>query len=111
MGLKYTGDRKIWVKFKDGKSKNPDFIWGDYKICVEVFGDYWHKGEDINSLIKKYEKIGWRCLVLLESEIKKESISSLSEIINQFINYDDYFPYCDKDDVDYERRVISNRYF
>jgi G:T-mismatch repair DNA endonuclease (very short patch repair protein) len=107
LGLKYTGDRKFWVKFKNGKLKNPDFVFGDYRICVEVFGDYWHKGEDTNELINKYDEIGWRCLILWESEIKKESISSLSEIINQFINYDNYFPYYDENDIDYGQRFIA----
>jgi len=105
-GLLFTGDRKLWLKFKDGTSKNPDFIFDKYKICIEVYGDYWHRNDDPNDIIKKYEEIGWRCLVLWESEINRESISSLSEVINQFINYDNYFPYCNKGDIDYAGRFI-----
>lgn len=105
-GLKYTGDKSKWVRFKDGHSKNPDFIFGNYKIVIEVFGDYWHKGEDPNILIKKYEEIGYRCLVLWEHEINSESIDCLSETINQFINYDNYLPYCNMEDNDYGERFI-----
>lgn len=105
LGLIYTGDRKKWIKFKDGTFKNPDFIFGDFQICIEVFGDYWHRGEDPNILVAKYEEVGWRCLVLWEKEIKYHSIDSLSERINQFINYDNYI-YSDKECGDYGDRFI-----
>jgi G:T-mismatch repair DNA endonuclease (very short patch repair protein) len=105
LGLIYTGDRKKWIRFKDGSFKNPDFIFGNFQICVEVFGDYWHKNEDPNILVNKYEEVDWRCLVLWEKEIKKHSIYSLSERINQFINFDNYI-YSDRESDDYADRFI-----
>ena len=104
LGLKYTGDRSKWVTFKDGKVKNPDFVFENYNICIEAYGNYWHRNDDPKLLINKYEEIGWRCLVLWEKEINENSLWSLSEIINQFINYDNYFPYCNIDDDDYGGR-------
>ena len=106
LGLKYTGDRSKWVKFKDGKIKNPDFVFENYNICIEVYGNYWHKNDNPELLINKYKEIGWRCLVLWEKEINENSLWSLSEIINQFINYDNYFPYCNMDDLDYDMRYF-----
>jgi G:T-mismatch repair DNA endonuclease (very short patch repair protein) len=85
-GLEYTGDRTKWVKFKDGCVKNPDFIIKDKRIVIEVFGDYWHKGEDPNILIKKYNEIGYYCIVLWESDIKSNSLESLKELIDSIIN-------------------------
>ena len=105
-GLKYTGDGSKWVIFKDGRFKNPDFVFGNYNVCIEVYGNYWHRNDDPELLINKYKEIGWRCLVLWEKEINKKSLWLLSETINQFINYDNYFPYCNVDDSDYGERFI-----
>lgn len=98
--LKYTGDKKIWIKFKDGNMKNPDFISQREKFVIEVYGDYWHKNDDPNSLIKKYNDIGYNCLVLWEHEINDNS-SIIPEIIERFINREDYEPYVHPQDDDY----------
>lgn len=105
--LKYTGDKNFWVKFKDGTHKNPDFILkslngGYFKIAIEVFGNYWHKDDDPQELIKKYNDVGWRCMVLWENEILelyKEHI--LFDKIDRFINYDIYDPCVSPYDEDY----------
>ncbi len=99
-GLVFTGNGTLWLKFQDGRRKNPDFIWVNesFRIAIEVFGDYWHKGEDTNELVGKYEAIGWRCLVLWEREINGAEPFDLCNRINEFVNYDEYFPYCLRDD-------------
>lgn len=84
--LKYVGDRSKWVTFKNGRHKNPDFIFDNMKICIEVFGDYWHKNEDPNDLISLYKEIGWDCLVIWEGEIIKKSSSSIFERVTNFVN-------------------------
>lgn len=84
--LIYVGDRSKWVTFKNGRHKNPDFIFADLKICIEVFGDYWHKDENPDDLISLYKEIGWSCLVIWEREINKKSSSSIFEIVMNFIN-------------------------
>lgn len=68
-GFRYTGDRTFMLTFKDGTHKFPDFINQSAKIAVEVFGDYWHKGENPEELVNKYKGIGWDCLVLWEHEV------------------------------------------
>ena len=82
-GFKYTGDRSFHVKFLDGKRKYPDFVYDSARMAIEVFGDYWHSGENPNDLIKKYEEIGWKCLVVWESEIKMNKIQP--ETIEEFL--------------------------
>lgn len=64
----YTGDRKFWLTLPSGKPKNPDFTAPVLKKVVEVFGRYWHRGEDPAHLIEQYRQIGWDCLVLWEDE-------------------------------------------
>lgn len=84
-GFIYTGNREFWLKFLNGKNKNPDFILEGRKIAVEVFGNYWHKDENPNDLIEEYRKIGWDCMVLWECDIMK--YGGYRQIIEEFINY------------------------
>ena len=73
-GFKYVGDRKFWLTFKDGTHKCPDFINLKAKTAVEVYGDYWHKNDNPDDIIKKYNEIGWDCYVFWEHEIMKEKL-------------------------------------
>jgi hypothetical protein len=88
--LLYTGDRTYWRWLpKTGHHKNPDFILpGPYAgkpkkgvtRVVEVFGDFWHSRiftgkapfDHEQELVEAYAEIGISCLVLWESEIKKD---------------------------------------
>ena len=70
--VRYTGNGTWWKLLPNGKRKNPDFkVTGKNKV-VEVFGDYWHRGENPQELIDQYRQVGLDCLVLWESEIKKQ---------------------------------------
>ena len=101
-GLVYAGDGSKWLRFKDGTHKNPDIVFENYKIAIEVFGDYWHKGEDPDILIHKYEEIGWDCLVLWEKDIyAHEKSGFLGYEIDKFINPDIYEPCVSPHDQDY----------
>lgn len=76
---KYVGDGKFWLE-----GLNPDFVNCDgKKICVEIFGEYWHSPLLIPKLsyartftgrMKIYKKYGWKCIILWESELKNEEI-------------------------------------
>lgn len=74
-GFRYVGDRSLWLRFKDGTHKCPDFINNDMKIIVEVYGDYWHKNDNPEGIINKYKEIGWKCYVFWEHEIMKENFN------------------------------------
>lgn len=63
--------------------KCPDFmnINGKKKV-IELFGDYWHKGEDPNNIIDHYKKYGFDCLVIWENEL--HNLENLPQEITQF---------------------------
>jgi len=66
---KYVGDGKKWI----GRM-NPDFIsTNGVKQVIEVYGDYWHRGE--NPILREweFEKYGYSCLVIWEGEINKRN--------------------------------------
>jgi len=74
--LLYVGNYGFFVR-----SKNPDFILYDKDIskCIELFGDYWHKGEDPNVKIKYYKSQGYDLLVIWEHEWKERR----SKVVNK----------------------------
>ena len=91
--LLYTGNGILWKWLpKLGHHKNPDFILPgpdpqhpkkDVVKVVEVFGDFWHSRmftgranfEHESELVEAYQDIGIICLIVWESEVKKDSTS------------------------------------
>lgn len=53
---------------------NPDFfnINGQKKV-IEMFGDYWHRGEDPQVKIGRYAQSGFDCLVIWERELENSN--------------------------------------
>ncbi len=66
-GLSYTGDNNFFVK-----EKNPDFVIfegeGQVTKCIDLFGDYWHKGEDPSGRIAYFKNEGFNLLIIWEHE-------------------------------------------
>lgn len=63
---KYVGDGSFVIA-----GKNPDFInINGRKLIIELFGDYWHKGEDPSDRAAIFEPYGFRTLVIWEHELK-----------------------------------------
>lgn len=63
--FKYVGDGQIII---DGKY--PDFInCNGKKQIIELFGDYWHRGESGSKKIKHYKKYGYSTLIVWEHEL------------------------------------------
>lgn len=82
--VKYVGNSKLWLTLADGRKKNPDFkVEGQNKL-IEVFGNYWHRGDDPKDIIRDYKEIGFECLVFWESEMKN-NIEDVSIKISEFI--------------------------
>jgi len=77
--IRYVGDRKLWIKTKK-RNRNPDFIIKGQKKVIELFGDYWHKGENPKYKIKEYNDVGYKCLILWESEIYNETGKILERV-------------------------------
>ena len=85
--IKYTGNGEFWITFNSGRKKCPDFIAidkkGNYtKNVIEAHGNYWHLNEDEQELIDAYAKVGYKCLVLWESEVKNNLPNVLTKIAN-----------------------------
>ena len=63
-GFSFVGDGKLIVR-----NKCPDFWDGGTKL-IEMFGDYWHRGEDPQPRIDLFKVEGYDCLVIWEHELK-----------------------------------------
>jgi len=63
---RYCGDFSFVIN-----GKNPDFVnINGQKKCIELYGDYWHKGQDPQDRINIFKEYGWDCLVVWEHELK-----------------------------------------
>jgi len=77
----YTGDGKITLG-----GMCPDFFCiNNKKKVVEMFGDYWHRGENSQVRIDKYFEFGYDCLVIWEHELKNRDnvIAKIREFSNR----------------------------
>ena len=78
----YVGDGSLWIGTREQKQLNPDFIEANgKKICVEVFGDYWHSPL-LNRNMKEhgtleyrkrhYQQYKWQPVFIWESDLLRE---------------------------------------
>ena len=74
----YVGDGQLIIG-----GKCPDFanVNGKKKL-IEVFGDYWHAGQDPQERIDFFCQYGFDCLVIWESEL--ENLEEVAEKLRQF---------------------------
>lgn len=79
---KYTGDGTFMI----GR-RFPDFVnINGKKKVVEMYGDYWHKNQVPQKKIDEYALYGFDCLIIWESDLKKETKESLVDRIRCFNN-------------------------
>ena len=85
---KYVGDGKVIIG-----GMCPDFIniLGKKKV-IEMFGDYWHKGQDPQDKINKYKTFGFECLVIWESDLTRLSKLELLTMIKKFNSIENNAP-------------------
>ena len=67
-GFQYAGDGKLVVG-----GKCPDFWNGDGKV-IELYGDYWHAGQDPRERIDLFAAHGYVCLVIWEREWREDPV-------------------------------------
>ncbi len=64
--FKFVGDGQLIIA-----GKNPDFAnINGHKQLIELFGDYWHRGENPKDRKKLFKQYGFDTLVIWESELK-----------------------------------------
>ena len=81
-GIRYVGNRTWWRRLPNGKYKNPDFkVTGQDKV-IEIFGDYWHRNDNPDELIKLYKKANLDCLIFWEKEIRENPILVFNKVNN-----------------------------
>lgn len=76
----YTGDGKAGIVIGN---MIPDFYSDSKKKVIEVFGDYWHSGENPINRISNYKKFGFDCLVIWEHELKNKK--KVIEEVRKFV--------------------------
>lgn len=77
--FKYVGDGEVIIA-----GKCPDFInINGKKQIIELFGDYWHRGEKEEDRIKIFEPYGYKTLVIWERELK--DIDKLAAKLKLFV--------------------------
>lgn len=79
-GWHFVGNGKFFIKTKE-KTRVPDFVNPKMKRIIEVYGDYWHKGENPQNRIDEYKAVGWDCIVIWEHEVLSDDFS-VDKIIN-----------------------------
>lgn len=65
-GFEFVGDGNLKVG-----TYFPDFVHKRKKLLVEMFGNHWHKPSEVGFRIDSFEKYGYRCLVVWESELSR----------------------------------------
>ena len=72
----------------DGKEiiggKCPDFIDPINNKIIELYGDYWHRGQDPNDRINYFKNYGYDTLVIWESELK--NVDNLKNKLEVFVH-------------------------
>ena len=76
-GLPFVGNGELII---DGK--RPDFLVGQNKV-VELYGDYWHRGETGLDRIKFFADRGYECLIVWENESRNDPYA-VKERIKEF---------------------------
>jgi hypothetical protein len=77
---KYVGDGEVVIA-----GKIPDFInVNGQKKIIELFGDYWHEGQDPKDRIKVFKPFGYKTLVIWERELNE--IEKVEKRIKAFNN-------------------------
>ncbi len=63
LGFGYVGDGQLIIG-----GKCPDF-WNGYHKLVELYGDYWHRGDDPQERVTWLRRYGYDCVVVWEHEL------------------------------------------
>ena len=77
----FVGNRKLKIG-----QVFPDFAnIKNGRLLIELYGDYWHRGQDPQERIELFEHLGYSCLIIWEHELKAPD-QVLIKIANSFFN-------------------------
>jgi len=69
LGYVSTQDKRYFIGNPKVGVHIPDYVKSDTREIVEVWGTYWHRGENPQDLIDWYAKQGWTARVVWENEV------------------------------------------
>lgn len=76
-----------WIYVGDGSlvvgGKCPDYVNVENNKLIELFGDYWHRGENPQDRIDYFEKCEYKTLVIWEKDVRK----NVSDVINKVVEF------------------------
>ena len=76
--FRFVGDGQIIIG-----GMCPDYAnYNGDKQLIELYGDYWHKGDDPQDRIDAFKKYGYDCLVVWEHELRDEN-----KVLNRVRDY------------------------
>jgi len=78
--IKYVGDFKLPIKTKIG-TRFPDFVIKEQNKIIELFGDFYHKGENPKNKIREYKEVGFDCIIFWEHEVYNDTERVLKETL------------------------------
>lgn len=68
----FVGDGKIQIDFGGRKQIAPDFILPGTNIVIELFGDFWHAGENPDDRAGRLAEAGFDAHIIWESEFREQ---------------------------------------
>lgn len=74
---RYVGDGSLLVG-----TMNPDFAHATESKVVELYGNFWHRGDNPQLRIDAFKKYGYDCLVIWEAELNE--LTNLLRRITEF---------------------------
>jgi G:T-mismatch repair DNA endonuclease (very short patch repair protein) len=83
-GFRYTGDGSHWIH-RAGASRNPDFKRNGSRVIVDIWGDYWHRGEDAAECVAWYAASGYVALVIWESQVRAGGADAVAGMIERLL--------------------------
>ena len=75
LGYVSTQDKRYFIGNRNVGVHIPDYVKRDTREIVEVWGTYWHRGENPQDLIDWYAQQGWSARVVWENEVAEFAVN------------------------------------
>lgn len=82
--INFVGTGAFTRQWPNGRCKNPDFRVTGQRRIIELFGDYWHAGDDVQLHMEMWKRLGYECLVIWEHELH-EGQERILDLVSAFI--------------------------